>query len=514
MTDLREAAATRAQQELARRHLGDFLALMLTEYDRAAHVGVLLDHLEALEAREIDRLIVVEPPQHGKSCHVSQGLPAWWLGRHPRDNVILASYAAELAERNSRVARGFVSDERWPFHTRLSSESSAVGRWHTSDSGSVIAAGVRGAITGFGASLLVVDDPLKDREEADSAAILEANWQWWAQVAMTRIAPDAAVLLTQTRWSEGDLVGRVLNSKGADRWTVLRLPALSEGEGDPLGRPEGEPLWAKYGRQFLSEQRESMGPRAFAALYQGDPIPAKGAVFERAWFDGRWSKLPDELRIVQAVDSAFKDGVGNDFSVIATWASDGRSYFLLDVQRGKWQYPELVRQIVTAAEEWSPERVLVEDRASGQSVVQTLKAETGLPVVPVKAEGSKVSRAESVTGLFDAGKVLLPANDPAWLEPWVQEHVKFGSGGGHDDQVDTTAHALRHLRERARNGGGGVAGVLYYDAYGRLVSDSDDLGSIEEPLTPRDAYKRTGWRDPLSGGPGEFDDDDDLALIV
>jgi predicted phage terminase large subunit-like protein len=510
MSDLREAARVRAQQELARRHLGEFLALMLPEYDRSPHVRILVEHLEALEAREIDRLIVVEPPQHGKSLHVSQGLPAWWLGRHPRDNVILASYAAELAERNSRVARGFVSDERWPFDTRLSSESSAVGRWHLSDRGGVIAAGVRGAITGFGASLIVVDDALKDAEEASSATILDSNWEWFTTVAMTRIAPDAAVLLTQTRWAELDLVGRVLNSNGADRWTVLRLPALSEGDDDPLGRPEGEPLWAKYGRAFLADQRESMGPRAFAALYQGDPIPAKGAVFERAWFNGRWSKLPDELRIVQAVDSAFKDGVGNDFSVIATWASDGRSYFLLDVCRGRWQYPELVRRIKAAAEEWNPERVLIEDKASGQSVVQTLKAETGLPVVPVPAEGSKVSRAESVTGIFEAGKVLLPANDPAWLELWVQEHVKFPAA--HDDQVDTSAHALRHLRERMRIGGGGVAGVLYYDAQGNLVDGDEAAGSIEEPLTPHEAYERTGWRDPLSGGEWEFDDlDDDLA---
>lgn len=338
----------------------------------------------------------------------------------------------------------------------------------------MIAAGVRGAITGFGASLLVVDDPLKDREEADSLAILDANWSWFTQVGMTRLRPDAAVLLTQTRWSDGDLVGRVLNSPGADRWTVLRLPALAEEDGDPLGRNPGEPLWPdRYGIEFLAEERELMGPRAFAALYQGDPIPAKGAVFERAWFEGRWSKLPGGLRIVQAIDSAFKDGVGNDWSVVATWGCDGRSYYLLDVRRIRVQYPELVRAIKAAAEEWSPERVLVEDKASGQSVVQTLKAETNLPVVPVPAEGSKMSRAESVTGLFEAGKVLLPPNDPAWLEPWVQEHVRFPAR--HDDQVDTTAHALRHLREQLGRGGGGVAGVVVFERGGFPATPDDPV---------------------------------------
>jgi predicted phage terminase large subunit-like protein len=134
----------------------------------------------------------------------------------------------------------------------------------------------------------------------------------------------------------------------------------------------------------------------------------------------------------------------------------------------------LTRRINAAAEEWSPVRVLVEDKASGQSVVQTLKAETGLPVVPVRAEGSKVSRAESVTGLFEAGKVLLPHNEPSWLEPWTQEHLRFGSGGRHDDQVDTTAHALRHLRERARNTGGGVAGVIVHGPREERADDPDE----------------------------------------
>ena len=173
--------------------------------------------------------------------------------------------------------------------------------------------------------------------------------------------------------------------------------------------------------------------------HQQSPTPERGAIFDRPWFCGRYSKLPDNLRVVQAVDSAFKTGVGNDFSVIATWATDRRFYYLVDVRRGRWEYPELVRQIKTAAADWSPERILVEDKASGQSVVQTLKDETGLPVVPVAAEGSKISRAESVTGLFEANKVLLPEQNPSWLSDWVEEHVKF-PGGKHDDRRQGRRH--------------------------------------------------------------------------
>jgi hypothetical protein len=132
-----------------------------------------------------------------------------------------------------------------------------------------------------------------------------------------------------------------------------------------------------------------------------------------------------------------------------------------------------------------------------------LKTETGLPVIPVGATESKIARAESVTGIFEAGKVLLPPHDPAWLEPFIQEHLRF-PGGKNDDQVDSSAHALRHLRGLARTRGGGVAGVVVYDAYGNLVGDS--VGSIEEPLTPQQAWELTGWRDPLCGSADEYED--------
>jgi len=164
----RKAVAQLARAELARRHLGDFMGLMLPNYESAPHAMALCEHLEALEGREITRLMVNMPPRHGKSEHASRAFPAWYLGRRPEESVVLASYSAELAEANSRRARGHVLDARWPFpDMSVSAESAAVNRWHTTKGGGVVAVGVRGGLTGHGAHVLIVDDPVKDREEAD-----------------------------------------------------------------------------------------------------------------------------------------------------------------------------------------------------------------------------------------------------------------------------------------------------------------------------------------------------------
>lgn len=453
----RAAVAPLARAELARRRLGDFLALLVPSYERTPHTKLLCGHLEALERREITRLAVFLPPRHSKSEHASRGFPAWYLGRHPDESVILTSYAAELAEANSRRARGHLLDPSWPFPgVSVSAESAAVNRWHTTRRGGVIAAGVRGGLTGHGANLLVVDDPVKDREEADSEAIRNSTWAWWTEVATTRLMPDAVVLLVQTRWHEDDLAGRILASPSASEWTVLSLPALAE-EDDPLGREEGEALWGDwYPKRRLEALRIELGERAFASLYQQRPSPEKGGVFQRAWLEGRYEKLPGgpPPRVVQALDASFKSGASNDYSAIATVAADGRYFYVLNMWRAKVEYPELLAAVKRQATEWHPEAILIEDAASGQSAIQSLRRDTALPVVPIKVAGaSKVSRAEAVSPLFESGRVLFPEQSPAWLGVLIEELASFPSGR-HDDQVDALGMALERLR---RHGGSGSA---------------------------------------------------------
>jgi predicted phage terminase large subunit-like protein len=447
------------RKELARRRLGDFGSLMLSGYERPQHVDVLCEHLEALERGDIQRLAVSEPPRHSKSLHVSQLLPAWWLGRNPRDRIILASYGAELAEAHSRRARGLVADPRWPFEVTLAGDSSAVNRWDTSDGGGVIAAGVLGGLTGHGAHLLVVDDPVKDREAADSAAIRESTWRWWTETALTRLQPGARVCVTGTRWHADDLLGRILNGPGANEWMVLTLPAIAEAD-DPLGRAEGEALWPEwFDLTHLETLRGQIGERAWQALYQQTPTPAEGALFKRAWLDGRYDRVPDGLKIVTAVDASFGKSVASDFSAIVTVGIDKRDFYVLHATRGRWDFNGLCRAIEREAAEWNPNgAIVVEDAAAGQSALQELKRTTGLNVVPVKPEGSKLARAEAASPAFESGRVFFPSKTSRWRDELIEEVASFPAGK-HDDYTDALVYAVRRLRPVKRTGGS-VAGVV------------------------------------------------------
>jgi hypothetical protein len=197
------------QRELSRRCLVDFCQAMDPSYERSRHADLLIQHLEAVERGEIKRLAVFMPPRHSKTYHVSERFPAWFLGRNPDLRVILASYGAELAEGSSRKVRNLMKDERWPLRSvRVADDSGAVNKWATNAGGEVIAAGVGGAMTGFGADLLVIDDPVKGRAEADSETYRESTWNWYTEVARTRLMPGGRIVLCQTRWHEDDLASR------------------------------------------------------------------------------------------------------------------------------------------------------------------------------------------------------------------------------------------------------------------------------------------------------------------
>ena len=429
--------------ELARRHLADFCGLMYEKYEKTAHTELLCKHLEALEAREIERLAVFMPPRHSKSYHVSQRFPAWYIGRNPDQLVKLASYSAELAESNSRKVRALVQDYRWPFAAKVAGESFAVNLWHIANNlGEVGAAGVGGPLTGFGSDLLVIDDPFKGPEDANSALQRDRVWTWYAEVADTRMQKGGVQLLTQTRWHDDDLAGRILNSALANTWTVLTLPAIAVDD-DALGRAPGEALWPEwFPIERLEQIRDTMGSKSFSALYQQDPLPIKGSTFQAEWFERRYDKLParSTLAIIQTIDSAWKTGVSNDFSVISTWATDKIDYFLIDVWRKRVEYTDLKRAAQDKFYEQKPSVVYCEEAASGLALISELQRTTNLPIVAVKARASKTVRAEIATPFFEAGRVVLPREAP-WLDEWIREHLRFPNAK-HDDQVDCTSMAL------------------------------------------------------------------------
>lgn len=440
------------ERAIARQSLPDYCARLDPTYISTPHTRMLCDRLEALERRDIRRLMVTLPPRHSKSYHSSERFPAWYLGRRPKERVILASYAGDLAERNSRTVRNLIADERSPFDVQVSPESRAVGRWDTNEGGMLLAAGVGGGITGFGADLLNIDDPVANREQADSANFRERVWEWYQEVARTRLMPDAVELLTLTRWHEDDLAGRILQTAASSDWEVLNLPALAEVD-DPLGRVPGEALWPDRfpATSLPSVLKGEISARAFAALYQQRPSPAEGGMFKAEWLVRRYTQEQlaavakgPRWRVVQAIDTATREGVGVDFSVVATWGTDGISYYLLDVWRKRVDYPELRRMAEELYWKWKPRIVLVEDTTHGRPLMQDLKMRSPIPLFPVKPVGSKETRADAVTPLFATGHVVLPAY-ASWLDEWTNEHLAFPQST-HDDQVDTTSMALQELR--------------------------------------------------------------------
>jgi len=445
----RDALREAAGEELARRELGTFAVRMMPSFTNVAHTKAIIEHLEALEAGEIQKLILSTPPQHGKSTGVSQLFPAWYLGRNLEQPVVLASYSQELADRNSRIVRGFVADDRFPFPVRISDTSRAANRWSLKDRrGSVLAVGIDSHLTGFSAQLLVCDDLIADYASAKSPTQRQAVWDWWTTVALTRLAKDYRIILAGTRWHDDDLTGRILNSDDANSWTVLNLPALSLGEDvDPLGRPMGAALWPAFKNEDdLAQLRTTMGPQKFSALYQGAPIPEGGTYFQATWFEHEYDVVPRNAVKFFTMDTALKTGISNDFSVLLVAATDGKDIYILDVIRRKLEYPRLRNMVVEQFERHMPTRVYIVSSDNGINLLADLRSTTRMPLIAVPpGRDSKEARVEAITGYWEAGRVLLPRH-AAWKADFITEHLRFPAVA-HDDQVDAGELAVRQLRE-------------------------------------------------------------------
>jgi len=439
-----EAAQQILDRREARRGLIDFCTFTLPDYDPAEHLQTIADKLEAVERGEVKRLMIFSHPRSGKSELASIRFPAWYLGRHRQDQVIGCSYAEGLAYSNSFAVRETITDPRYQRLWDIGLATSGAIRWQIegkdNNRASYIAAGVGGGITGEGANLLIIDDPVKNKEEADSVVSRDRAWNWYRTVARTRLQPDAAIVLIMTRWHKDDLAGRILKlaaeNPQADQWEVLHLRAIEDGQA----------LWpARYPVSDLENIRSTIGSRDFAALYQGDPVQAEGNIIKREWW--KYYNVRDEYtRLVQSWDTAFKSGQGNDYSVCSLWGESDSHFDLIDVWRGRVEFPELERAVVSAYDRDKPSAVLIEDAASGQSLIQSLKKRTKLPIKPVKVDRDKTARVNAVTPLIEAGRVRLPAR-ARWLHDFIAEVSAFPNGE-HDDQVDTMTQALTYMAGR------------------------------------------------------------------
>ena len=416
------------------------------------HLLFLNRKLVDVAAGRIKRLMVSMPPRHGKSELVSRYFPAWFIGAFPDKRIILVSYEADFAATWGRKARDLL-EEHGPslFGIRVSGTSSAANRWDIEGhEGGMVTAGVNGPITGKGADIGIIDDPVKNDQEAMSVTYQERAYEWYKSTFRTRIQRDGAIILIMTRWHENDLAGKLLaaQEEEGEKWEVVSLPAIAEDD-DPLGREIGQPLCpGLFTKDALESIKKAVGSYWWASLYQQRPSPAEGGIFKRNWWQ-YYRRVPDRFdEIIQSWDMTFKDTKTADFVVGQVWGRKGADKYLLDQVRDRMDFPATVQAVRNLSAKWPQAKVkLVEDKANGPAVIATLKKEiSGL--IPVEPQGSKESRAWAVSPEVEAGNIYLP--DPSiapWVHDFVEECAAFPNGAN-DDQVDAMTQALMRLNKQ------------------------------------------------------------------
>jgi predicted phage terminase large subunit-like protein len=509
---------------------------------------LIFEQLERITSGESKRLMIFLPPRHGKSELVTNRYAAWRLKQDPKMNIIIGSYNQRLANRFSRkvritwedslseppaVAGGLTRRENklkqdrqdnqdikgnpdHPVHPVDSSSAfpasssfqrtprarlNTVSEWETGLGGGVRAVGVGGGITGFGADLVIIDDPIKSRAEAESKTYRERVWEWFNDDLYTRLEPNAAIILIQTRWHEDDLAGRLLREaqeEGGEHWDVISLPALAERSEDtpvlnavastaykqdssprseahedksvlaplfdPLGREPGEALCPdRFTKEDLERIKRKLGSYSFSALYQQRPTPPEGGLFKRSWFTRIANRPPDNLRWARGYDLAVSTKESADFTASFRCALDKQTgdLYIADGFRKRIEFPEQKRFVTEKIRTERNTEHGIEQALHAQAFVQELRRQPGLitrPIRLVRPAADKFTRALSWANLAEEGKVVLvrgttstnPAfRQPNWIDAFLEEICNFPNST-HDDQLDAVSIAVQML-ERQKN---------------------------------------------------------------
>ena len=445
-----------ARRDLARKSYRRYLYYVFGDtWRRTKMSDYLADRVQAFIETETgnayDILMIETPPQHGKSITVTESLPSWYLGRYPKNRVIEASYNDDTARRFGRknlekleqFGKSLFGVEKGSIWTTTEFEFS--NGW-----GRMISRGIMSGITGNPANLLIIDDPIKNREEADSPTYREKLWGEWQNTLKSRLAAGAKVVIIMTPWHEDDLAARILANE--QNVTILRLPVEAE-ELDLLGRPVGAALCPELGKDdaWLQQFKQSYindpkdgGLRAWQALYQCSPRVEGGNLVRREW----WKYYdPKEFNAygttVISVDAAFKDADDNDFVSIQVWSKLGNSYYGRYGINKHLDFPSTV-QAIRLMKKLFPETlyILIEDKANGSAIIQTLQREF-VGVIGVNPKGGKAARVNAVSPAIESGNVFLPQNE-LWAEEMVDQFTAFPAGK-HDDMVDACTQVLNFM---------------------------------------------------------------------
>lgn len=482
---------------LAKQELLAFSTFLDPTYKTPDHIRLLAWYLEAVERGDIKRLMIFEPPRHGKTRLVSGTFPSWCIGRDPLRQMILTSYSDDRATMSSVMNREIIGkNERWPVvfpDVSLKTDSKDKSMWavHGQMEQSLMATGIRGGTTGFGAWGFIIDDPVKDYVEASSPTIQERNYLWYKTVSRTRLAPDGWIILIMTRWHEQDLAGKILESDEVDEWTILHLPAESYGRyedytdeqrrfipaaalPDPLSRPKGEPLWGeRYSKKFLVSARSALG-HEYESLYQGNTGAPEGKKFQRSAFRPVLPARLEELHIVpvermRSWDLAWSASEAADLTVglrgtLYKRASgdlpEGKlmpsdagfpDMFIVLEDLARWQEewddyePKLVK---TTVEDGRDYQLIVEAVASQNKAFKSFRRNYRLvnhTIRPFTPESDKEVRAVPAARLVNRGFVFIlyenASTGPEWETEFLRELGNFPNAKN-DDQVDALSQMV------------------------------------------------------------------------
>lgn len=455
----RDAIAKEAQKELARRNYADFFSYAVN-MNPLPHQKYIAPYLQRIANGERLFIIVELPPQHGKSTFITETFPAYYLMKNPDKLAMVVSYSEELFKKFGRKNREkfrLYSDEL--FNLNISSETASVSEWGIQGHlGQLYSTSILGGATGRGANLIIIDDPIKNRAEAESKTIRDKIYAEWQDTFYSRLSADGSVIVIMTRWHEDDLAGRLIKEQKLP-WNEIRIPAIAE-ENDLLGREIGQALAPEIGKdeEWAEQTKAVTGSRGWFALYQQRPTPAGGDIFKRSWAKFYVPTIEMKVKFglgedvavmpqsfsqqVQSWDCTFKNKDTSDYVAGHVWARAQADFYLLDRHHERMGIVETMRAIESMTARWPDAKAkLIEDKANGSAVIEMLQKK--IPgIVPVNPEGGKEVRAQAVAPFWESGNVYLP--HPLW-KPWVDEmldEIESFPNAEHDDDVDAMSQGL------------------------------------------------------------------------